>query len=193
MRNKKIKINIETYEGLGLIEAVVAILVVGALAIVFLTFATHSVMELARMEQYDLLTVESQKASQMVRAIAEKQNSTEDPTLFPPVNSSAIKGTCYFLQGDISNASFSAADSGWVADCNVNISNPGDMQSCRDKADQTEDVYAVYCVDEYSPEENLVKGKILTGLTKCPTRINSNECKVSSHSITIFNKLEVAN
>lgn len=173
------------YEGLGLIEAVLSIVIVGILAIVFLTFAAHSTLELVRMEQYDLLTVETQKSSEMFRTIVEKYNNGNDDVFFNMQEHPLTKDSCYLIEGTITNPVLERNSY-----CTINDTSGCRAQVLTKENSKNDLTFALYCFNSFDSDTGLLKGSIVSGLKKCAKDDDSLECKVKDNKVTIFNKLE---
>jgi hypothetical protein len=163
------------YSAQGLIEAVMAIAIVGIACLVFLDIATDSVVTVDNIVKSDQLVKVSTETGQKVRKIAELQNNNKDlnVTLFPnPVNS---VGQCFEVSGDFQQPAFTNSAR---SVCTVNT-----LDTCRSNVTTSDNVFSVYCITQ-SPQGNLVIGSVYTGLKECK-KSDDGKCIIPDSKYTV--------
>jgi hypothetical protein len=163
------------YKGQGLVEAVLAIAIAGIACLIFLDIASHSIIVVDDISKTDQLTKVSTDTAQKVRKIAELQNNTTNTTtkLFPDPN--IYSGSCFEIIGDVQQPLFK------------NITGPAcslsNISGCRTGVLTVDNVFSVYCIT--SVTNNLVIGKVYSGLKTCQTLKGSNACRVADSEYNV--------
>ncbi len=191
---KKRMESVKEFDAFGMIESVLAIVLVAIVCLSFMSFTIASIIELYRIEQGDRLTQEAQLTAEKVKTIVANQNKSSDGGVFPPV--ALAENKCFAIEGALDDPVFPAKDDPtWSSNCDYE-----DWDDCRctdgggcNRAESTsENIYAVYCLLDYDRDDSrIAKGVIRTGLVKCQRKDASNECVVSDYEMYIYNKLNV--
>ncbi len=169
LRKQKIK-------AIGLVEAIIAIFIVGIVAISFMGVATHSLLEYYRLEQYDTLTNENVLISEKFRAFIDYYN---DPEISPNLSIeqlSLYEGGCHTVGDSIPPQL-------------ERICSYSNVSECRSKFTD-ELTFSVICFDSgaYNPDNRLLKVKLLSGLSKCGD-LKRSSCLVSDQESSAVFKL----
>jgi hypothetical protein len=151
------------YKALGFVEALLAIIVAGIASILLLGVAIDTIKQLAKNDQSDEMTQLAIEGGEMVRNIADK-NNTSVVTLFPPI--SGNQNGCFELNADKTNPSFVSDGSGnLIQKCNY---DSGGRDSCRASSELGVQYFRVFCITNQSDSASgLVVGKMVVGKAKC--------------------------
>ena len=133
------------YEALGFVEALIAIMVVGASSVVLMQIAVNTMQGVIQNEKIDTMTQYALEGSEIVKEIARQEQLTGED-LFPDIPGCYVplteSGTYTFKQGIEADAQRSE----YVSNAVIN-----------------EDFFRIYCFDSYSVGDRYVSGNILVG------------------------------
>ncbi len=148
----------EKYEGMGFVEALISIMVVGVSSIVLMQIASQTLQEMMQNEVIDRMTQHAVEASVMVQDIA-SQEKLSDEELFPDTEG------CYIM--DISEQqeySFRVTPSGEY----VSYSLTEDRETYKVEAEMVSDndYFRLVCIQDYVGDGKFAITKVVVGQSK---------------------------
>ncbi|MCC7290057.1 hypothetical protein IT417_02300 [bacterium] len=171
----------KTYEGLGFIEALLAIVVAGMASVLLMGVAADTVKQVVINELGDSMTQIAIEGGSAVKTIAEKNNNSEEK-LFPSITTNV--NNCFAVSGTAGNPEFVNTSGVFIPACNYDA---GERNSCKNAVSSSDPtVFNVFCI---TPESDiatgLVVGKMVVGKIGCD---NSDDCEVSDYEYYVLTK-----
>ncbi|MBU1120099.1 hypothetical protein KKA50_02810 [Patescibacteria group bacterium] len=184
----KIKIK-SKYEGMGFVEALIAIMVVGASSVVLMQIAARTLQEMIQNETIDTMTQYAVEGATMVQNVAMQEKlSGED--VFPDQIGS--NNNCYVIDKDGDNQyTFRKTEQGYVT------YNLEDRESYRANALVPEDdegqFFRIFCIEDYSLTEKYVVVEVIVGQTTVnPVEVNGENI-TKGYSVKDYTYFTVVN
>jgi hypothetical protein len=164
------------YEALGFVEALIAIMVVGASSVVLMQIAVNTMQGVIQNEKIDTMTQIAVEGSEIVKEIARQEKVSGDD-LFPDIPGCYVplseSGTFTFKDGLDGNVLYLEAD----AQREEYVTN----------AAIDEEFFRIYCFESYTVGDRYVSGNIVVGeLDSDGTVSKSNNVKDYSY-FTVVN------
>ncbi|HOT60936.1 MAG TPA: hypothetical protein PKW94_01385 [Candidatus Dojkabacteria bacterium] len=140
------------YEALGFVEALIAIMVVGASSVILMQIAVNTMQGVIQNEKIDTMTQIALEGAETVKEIA-KQEKVTGEDLFPNIAGCYVPlseaGVFTFKKGLDGNFLYLEADA-----------NRGEYVS---NAAINEEFFRIYCFESYSVGDRYVSGNIIVG------------------------------
>jgi len=140
------------YEALGFVEALIAIMVVGASSVILMQIAVNTMQGVIQNEKIDTMTQYALEGSEIVKEIARQEQLTGE-NLFPDIPGCYVplteSGTYTFKQGLDGNILYFEADtqrSEYISNAIIN-----------------DDFFRIFCFESYSVGDRYVSGNIVVG------------------------------
>lgn len=140
------------YKGLGLVEATLAIFIVGIVAISFMGIAAHSLMNYYRLELYDKIANQNVEANELFRSFLSKRNDPDSTLRLSQSDIASWNSSCYVIEDDNM----------------IKMCSYPQIDNCR-KAIKDDTVFSVLCFsgNYYDSNSKLIKAQVVGGGTKC--------------------------
>lgn len=174
----------KTKNGLGLVEAIIAIFIVGIVAVSFMGLATQSLLEYYRIEQYDSVTNENIYMGEQFRKFVNYRNNPDNPPIMM-TDLESYKGNCFSVADDAGKIFLEYK-------CQI-----GNVAGCQEQFKDSL-TYAVACVEPqaYNENDQILKVLIVSGLSKCGTSTGAKggqgmDCLVSEQKNYVLYKLYI--
>jgi len=187
------------YSAYGLIEALLAIVVIGIASVSFLAIATDAIREQVVNDRYDILTQEAKTGAELVRQIA---SLDENGNQFPALERSI--GNCYHLIGDLDNPALYGPPPNFNVACTYLEYKNGSCSvlsayypelGANPTPQQTlvyDSVYRLFCVpgDLNDEDNDFVVGKVITGYRECRSDTSDASCTPPDFEYLVTVKLD---
>lgn len=164
------------YEALGFVEALIAIMVVGASSVVLMQIAVNTMQGVIQNEKIDTMTQIAVEGSEIVKEIARQEKVSGDD-LFPDIPGCYVplseSGTFTFKDGLDGNVLYLEADAQreeYVANAAIN-----------------EEFFRIYCFESYTVGDRYVSGDIVVG------ELNSDGTVSKSNNVKDYSYFTVVN
>jgi hypothetical protein len=159
------------YNSVGFVEALIAIAVAGIASVVLMGIAADTYAQVLYNEMSDQMTEISIEGSEMVKKIADEHNTSEEEPYFPSIGGNY----CYAIEGNYENPSFPKQGENFISTCSYSAQN---RSSCFDAvSSRSNEYFTIFCMTTDSEYENdLVVGKVVTGLVDCDGEDRSGKC-----------------
>lgn len=172
------------YKGLGLVEATLAIFIVGIVAISFMGIAAHSLMNYYRLELYDKIANQNVTVNEQFRAFLSKRNDPDSLLRLSQSDITSWNSSCFTIEDDSM----------------VKLCSSTRIDDCR-KAVKDDTVFSVLCFsgNYYDESSKLIKAQIVGGGTKCSYGnavvgiTESTECLVEDQKYNVIYKVLYVN
>lgn len=176
----------QSYKAVGFVEALIAIAVAGISSIVLMSIAVRTTGQIVRNEIESELTEKAIEGGAMVRQIVANDSLQDDEEYFP--NPATNINNCFALSGDSQTPSFNKTGENFDVVCRYDSIG---RDQCLESVGEGEDMFRVFCIMQDSvPENGLVVGKVITGLSDCTTDDNKGKCKISDYEYYLGLKVE---
>lgn len=186
-------IRLKKIKGQGLVEALIAIAVAGIACLVFLDLAVQNNAQITSTETLDKLAKGASETGQMVKRIVDKDNNraVDISSYLPDLKDASriAQKNCYKIVGGLTDPKFES----FVPVCTYDT-----LSACRENAagatsrsgseTQANPVFNIYCITSLS--NNLLIGKVITGLTTCQVLNSTGECKVPDYEYTVVARIK---
>lgn len=158
--NKKMK---KQYDGMGFVEALIAIMVVGASSVVLMQIATNTLKEMMQNEVIDTMTQYAVEGATMAQNIA-MQEKTTGVDVFPPYSA----GYCHVIDKDNDGLyHFRKNGADYVM---YNLADSSERDRYRAEAlvqeDDDEEFFRIFCIEEYNTGDAYAIVKVIVGQSK---------------------------
>lgn len=153
----------KTYESLGFIEALLAIMIAGIVAIALLGMAAKTMSQVVLNERSDEQTQIAIEAGAMIRSIADTNKTSVEPA-FPAITGNI--GNCYKLSDVGGLPSFDKIGTAFKVVCRY---DSGQRNACKSATvSEYEGLFRVFCITSASDAATeVVVGKVIVGEIKC--------------------------
>jgi hypothetical protein len=148
------------YEGMGFVEALIAIMVVGASSVVLMQIASRTLQEMIQNETIDTMTQYAVEGATMVQNVAMQEKITGDD-VFPNPGGSA--NNCYAI--DLNSEDkyvFRETEQGYTM---YNLTEERNIY--KEEAIVQEDAdnlfFRIFCIESYDPGDRYVVVKVVVG------------------------------
>lgn len=173
---------IKTYEALGFVEALIAIIVAGVACVALMRISADTIASVTKSEISDEMTQIGIEYGTRVKAIANKNNNETDK-YFPSISEGV--NSCYGLNTETNEPAFETDVNGnFVPICNY---DGGGREQCKNSTvTGNTDLFGVFCISSQSDSSSgLIVGKVVVGNKKC----TSNEsCDISDYEYFVLTK-----
>jgi type II secretory pathway pseudopilin PulG len=168
------------YEGMGFVEALIAISIAGIASVVLLGISVNTLKQIVNNEVSDTLTEKSIQGAEMVRNIGSRTFQTEDD-IFPDISENINRCFGFTL---VEPATFIKEGDIYINSCNYD----NDLNNECHSNGISEDMFRVFCItDQSNPNTGLVVGKVVTGISGCEEEDTKGKCAVADYEYyTIF-------
>lgn len=162
----------DTYEALGFVEALTAILITGMASVALMDIAAKTLSTTIKNEVKDRMSQYAVEGGEMVQVIADKEILTGED-LFPDGSEYQQEGgRCFLMNNDIEDPKFLKDDSGVFLQYKYEEREDFKNQA---EIDSDTNYFRVFCrVEPYYTNDNLVLGKIVVGLVERTVTVNSD-------------------
>ena len=173
------------YEAMGFVEALIAIMVVGAASVVLMDIAVRTMQDVIQNETIDTMTQLAVEGSEMAQEIA-KRDSAGDGTLFPKT------AGCYSIvrTGEADDESFAFVGGGTflVYEYDYDLTTRRTLaESFRVSSDEDSpyyDYFRTICFQD-SPERGYLVAKVVVGLVAGDGRITKGNLVSDYEYLTV--------
>lgn len=182
--NKSIKIQ---YEGMGFVEALIAIMVVGVSSVVLMQIATNTLKDMIQNETIDTMTQYAVGGATMAQNIA-MQEKTTGVDVFPPYT----PGYCHVIdenEDEEGQYHFRKNGSDYTM-YNFTDSDERDVYRAEALVQEDDDdlFFRIYCIEEYNAVDTYAIVKIIVGQSKSGNGSITNGSNVKDYTyLTVVN------
>ncbi len=151
------------YEGMGFVEALIAIMVVGVSSVVLMQIATNTLKDMIQNETIDTMTQYAVEGATMAQNIA-MQEKTTGIDVFPPY----FAGYCHVIDKDEDGMYYFRKNGSDYVMYNFEDSDERDQYREEALVQEDEDglFFRIFCIDEYNAGDAYAIVKIIVGQSK---------------------------
>jgi len=177
------------YEGMGFVEALIAIMVVGASSVVLMQIAARTLQGMIQNETLDTMTQYAVEGATMVQNVAMQEQITGDD-VFP--NPPGNTNNCYVID--------KSGDEQY--EIRVNEQGPitydiTDRDTYRDEALVAEDAdelyFRIFCIENYNLTDDYAIVEVVVGQTNVAQAMSNGESITRGYSVKDYTYFTVVN
>jgi len=167
----------KSYEGVGFVEALIAIAVAGIASVVLMSIAANTIAQVLRNEVSDRMTQAAIEGAEMAKKIADNQNLSGD-NLFPEITGNV--NACFAFRGDTNSPEFVKSGEVFTRVCNYDSEGREDCKESLMSSDER--MFRIFCITPDSdPGLNLVVAKTIVGLVDCDSVVANTQCEITDY------------
>lgn len=167
----------KTYEALGFVEALIAIMVVGASSVVLMQIAVNTMQGVIQNEKIDTMTQIAVEGSEIVKELARQEKVSGDD-LFPDIPG------CYVPLSDSGAFTFKEDT---VGGSKLYLEADAQREEYVANAAINEEFFRIYCFESYTVGDKYVSGNIIVG------ELNSDGTISKSNNVKDYSYFTVVN
>jgi len=186
------KVTLETkYEGMGFVEALIAIMVVGASSVVLMQIATRTMQDMIQNETIDTMTQYAVEGATMVQNVAMQEKLTGEDVFPNPLGST---NNCYVIDKEGDQQYAIRENEGESVKYTYDPIVRGDY---KDEALVQEDAdnlyFRIFCIESYDPSDSYAIVEVIVGQTTVNQVIVNEKSITKGYSVKDYTYYTVVN
>jgi hypothetical protein len=181
----------QKYEGMGFVEALIAIMVVGASSVVLMQIAANTLQDMIQNETIDTMTQYAVEGATMAQNVAMREKLTGEDVFPNPIGNT---NNCYIIDKDSNDQYAIRKDAqGFI----TYTYDPISRGAYKDEAivpDDPDNLYfRIFCVESYDTADQYAIVKIIVGQSTVNQTIVDGESITKGYSVKDYTYFTVVN
>lgn len=177
------------YEGMGFVEALIAIMVVGASSVVLMQIATRTLQDMIQNETIDTMTQYAVEGATMVQNVAMREKLTGEDVFPNPLGNT---NNCYVIDKDTDDQYLIRRNE--QGNITYDLSDRNTYKTEALVQEDAENLYfRVFCIENYAITDGYAIVKVVVGQTTVNQAIVDGESITKGYSVKDYTYFTVVN